>query len=170
MAIALGLLDARQAAPDFLEVLEKNHHDGLRGYIAVALGLMNNHEAADRLRAMLQTHGLEWRFRLNLARGLGLMNDTRSVKTLVELLGSARTVAEASSMAQAIGLIGDKTAIAPLIEILEDRARSGQLRGFCAVALGLLADKTPLPWNACISVGLNYRSKTEALAEILDIL
>ncbi|MEW6741742.1 MAG: HEAT repeat domain-containing protein [Planctomycetota bacterium] len=170
IAIALGLLDAKETAPELLSVLESSQYEVLRGYIAVALGLMGNVEAAPKLRAMIGREGLDWRFRLNLARGLGLMNDVESLDTLLGLLAKATTISEIASLAQAIGLIGDRSALEPLINIVRDTGRPGMVRGFAAVALGLLAEKTPLPWNARISVGLNYRSRTQAIAEILDIL
>ncbi|MEW6741635.1 MAG: HEAT repeat domain-containing protein [Planctomycetota bacterium] len=170
IAIALGLMNAKDAAADLFSVLESSHHHGLRGYIAVALGLMGHIEAAPNLRAMIGQKGLEWRFRLNLARGLGLMNDVQSLDTLISLIQESTTISETASLAQAIGLIGEKRAIEPLIQILKDKGRPGQLRGFCAVALGLLAEKTLWPWNAAVSVDLNYRSKTDSISEVLDIL
>ena len=48
-------------------------------------------------------------------------------------------------------------------------------RGFAAVALGIVADKEPLPWNAKISTNVNYRATTSTLTGengtgVLDIL
>ena len=48
-------------------------------------------------------------------------------------------------------------------------------RGFAAVALGIVADKEPLPWNSKISTNINYRANTTTLTGetgtgILDIL
>ena len=48
--------------------------------------------------------------------------------------------------------------------------------GFAAVALGIVADKEPLPWNSKISININYRANTQTLTDseqgtgILDIL
>ena len=43
-----------------------------------------------------------------------------------------------------------------------------------AVALGGIADKEPLPWNAKIAVNMNYRAAVETLVEsgagVLEIL
>jgi hypothetical protein len=38
------------------------------------------------------------------------------------------------------------------------------------VTLGIIGEKTPLPWNACISENCNYLASTQALIEVLDIL
>ena len=170
MAIALGLVEAQDSATTLTKTLKESSDQTMKGYIAVALGMMRANAAAESLRDSIKQKGIDWRFRLNLARALGLMNDVAAVPTLVEELINAKTLSESSSIAQALGLIGDKTAIAPLKTILADKSMNGKQRGFAAVALGLLAEKTELPWNTEISVGLNYRAKTAAVAEILDIL
>jgi HEAT repeat protein len=170
MAIGLGLLEAKESAPLLVQTMKDSSDQQLKGYIALSLGLMRTGSAAELLREQLKQKGIDWRYRLNLARALGLLNDPQSVPTLMEELVSAKTLSESSSIAQALGLIGDRSSIQPLKTILADKAMPGKQRAFAAVALGLLAEKTDLPWNAEISVGLNYRAKTTAVAEILDIL
>jgi HEAT repeat protein len=170
MAIGLGLVEARDSAALLSRALKESNDQSLKGYIAVSLGLMHASTAAETLRDSIKQKGIDWRYRLNLARALGLMNDLAAVPTLVDELVSAKTLSESSSIAQALGLIGDRSSIQPLKTILADKSMSGKQRAFAAVALGLLAEKTELPWNAEISVGLNYRAKTTAVAEILDIL
>jgi len=170
MAIGLGLMEAADTASLLAKTMKESNDQPLKGYIAVSLGMMRYVAAADTLRDSIKQKGIDWRYRLNLARALGLMNDVAAVPTLVEELVNAKTLSESSSIAQALGLIGDKSAIDPLKNVLGDKAMNGKQRGFAAVALGLLAEKNDLPWNAEISVGLNYRAKTPAVAEILDIL
>ena len=64
----------------------------------------------------------------------------------------------------------------PLIEMLQNQSVTASARGFAAVALGIVADKEELPWNAKISVNINYRANTPTLTDpaegtgILDIL
>ncbi|MFO0980368.1 MAG: hypothetical protein U1E76_01270 [Planctomycetota bacterium] len=170
MAIALGLMSATDTATLIQKELERSNDQPFKGYAAVALGMMRHVVAADSLREAIKQKGIDWKYRLQLARSLGLMNDVAAVPTLVEELVDAKTLSESSSIAQALGLIGDKSAIDPLKNILSDKTKNGKQRGFAAVALGLLAEKSDLPWNAEISVGLNYRAKTAAISEILDIL
>ncbi|MEW6741211.1 MAG: HEAT repeat domain-containing protein [Planctomycetota bacterium] len=172
VAISLGLLEARQAGEALLAELARSRDPRLRGYLAVALGLMNCTDAIQPIQALLNVSHLDTNDCLNLARALGLLGDIASVGLLLDRLETAvdRSIAEASSLVQAIGLIGDATAAPPLLKILTDPRRSGLLRGFAAVGLGLLAEKTKQPWNACISIDLNYRSQTTAISEVLDIL
>ena len=76
-----------------------------------------------------------------------------------------------------LGFIGDVRSIPPLVEMLVDEhdEHSDRARAFCAVALGIVADKEALPWNSKIGVDINYRANTETLTGvsgtgILDIL
>jgi HEAT repeat protein len=170
MAVALGLLEANATAEMILKELNASNDQALQGYLAVSLGLMKHEAAADRMRAMITEKGIEGKFRLNLARGLGLLNDVKSMETLVNLIAESKTLSETASIAQAIGLIGDRSAIDPLVKLAEGKNEKQLVRAFACVALGLLSEKTPLPWNAVVGVGLNYRSKSDAMSEILDIL
>ena len=60
--------------------------------------------------------------------------------------------------------------------MLENKDLTDRARGFAAVALGIVADKEPVPWNTKIAVDLNYRAATQTLTDaaggtgILDIL
>jgi HEAT repeat protein len=157
-------------AEDLWRKFEDSNDQPLKGYIAISLGLMRVNSKAEKFRELITTKGLEPKFRLNLARALGLMSDTQAVPTLIDYLQSAETQVETATAAQALGLIGDRSAVDPLLAILKNKSKQPQSRGFAAVALGLIAEKTSLPWNAVFSVNSNYRAKVNALSEILDIL
>jgi HEAT repeat protein len=170
MAVSLGLLDYKVAAGDLWKKFEDTNDQPLQGYLAVALGLMRENTKAEILRSLITKKGFEQKFRLQLARALGLMSDTQAVSTLIDFLQSAETIAESSSAAQALGLIGDKSALEPLLAILKNKSKQPLQRGFAAVALGIIAEESDLPWNSVFSVDSNYRAKVGALSEILDIL
>lgn len=170
MAIALGLIDAKASADDLWKRYEESNDQPLKGYIAVSLGLMRITVRADVLREEIQKKGLDSKFRLQLARSLGLMGDAKALPVLITYLQNAETLAETSSAAQAVGLIGDKEAVKPLLDILNNKSKQPLQRGFAEVALGILAEKSSLPWYVVFSVDANYRAKVDALSEILDIL
>jgi HEAT repeat protein len=170
MAIGVGLLDYKVGAEDLWREFEDSNDQPLKGYIAISLGLMRVNSKAEKFRELITTKGLEQKYRLQLARALGLMSDTQAVPTLIEYLQSAETQVETATAAQALGLIGDRSAVEPLLAILKNKSKQPQSRGFAAVALGIIAEKTTLPWNAVFSVNSNYRAKVNALSEILDIL
>ena len=81
-----------------------------------------------------------------------------------------------AALASALGFIGDARAVEPLAEMLaREEGITDSARGFAAVALGLVADKELLPWNAKIAVGIHYRANTTTLTGesgtgVLDIL
>ncbi len=170
MAIGLGLLDYQPAAEELWKKFADTNEQWLKGHIAIALGLMRVTSKAEALRGLIHRKGLDSKLRLQLARSLGLMGDRQAVPTLIDFMQSAETLIESTSAVQAIGLIGDRSAIAPLLGILADQSKQPLQRGLAAAALGLIAEKTSLPWNATFSVDANYRAKVPALAELLDLL
>jgi len=170
MAVALGLIGYEISREDLWAKFTDSNDQPLKGYIALALGMLKAGKHKDELRELVKKPGLEFKYKLQLSRALGLMGDSEAVETLVKHLETAGTLTEAASAAQALGLIGDRSAIDPLVAILSNRSKGEQARGFAAVALGILAEKSELPWNWVFSVNSNYRAKTEALSEILDIL
>jgi len=170
MAVGCGLLDYPLSTESLWKEFENSNDQSLKGYIAMSLGLMRQTGKAEPFRKLIVAKGLEPKFRLQLARALGLMGDKEAVETLVTYLQAAETQAESASAAQALGLIGDRSAVDPLLTILRNESKQPQARGFAAVALGIIAEKTQLPWNAVFSVNSNYRAKVPALSEILDIL
>jgi HEAT repeat protein len=169
-ALSLGLLQVASVAPtvhkDFLE----SDDEDFRGYAAVALGFMNYTQAADDLRGFCQSKTIAPTFRLQVATGLGLMSDTEAVSVLVSTLKDAQTLGVSSAVAKALGIIGDESAIEPLKAIAFDASIENITRAFACVALGIVCEKTELPWNSRISQDNNYRARVPAIDEVLDIL
>jgi HEAT repeat protein len=169
-AVALGVVGASDAKPDLWHAFEDSKDPALRGYVAVALGLLFDVEHSPMLREALTTPGASHVFKLQIARSLGLMGDPKAIPALLDEFTHAETLYEISSSAQALGLVGDRRAVDGLVKVLEDRAQPAQRRGFAAAGLGLLGEKSDLPWNAIFEVASNYRAKTPSLAEIFDLL
>ena len=170
MAIALGLLNAKAHCDVLFKELKNSKEKALKGYICVALGLMNYKTAAEDIRKIAATEIASFRLRLQSATSLGLMGDTEAVDVLIDALKKGSTLSVTSSAAQALGRIGDISAIAPLREIVENDSGNDLARAFSAVALGIIGEKSDLPWNTVISENFNYRAKVEAISEVLDIL
>ncbi|HEX5012403.1 MAG TPA: HEAT repeat domain-containing protein [Planctomycetota bacterium] len=169
-ALALGLLNVQPMAETIHEDFRESKDEGFRGYAAVALGFLNCTQAADDLRGLCQDKTIAPTFRLQVATGLGLMKDTEAVKVLVSTLKDAQTLGVSSAVAKALGIIGDEKAIEPLKEIAFDASVQNITRAFACVALGMVCEKTDLPWNARISQDNNYRARVPAIDEVLDIL
>ncbi len=169
-AVALGLLNDYASAEDIFNDFKKRKETDFRGYASIALGFMNYTDASDALRGLSQNKGTTPTLRLQAATGLGLMSDTQAVGTLIETLKTASTLGVSSAVAKALGLIGDRDSIGPLKEVATDESQQKLTRAFACVALGIVGEKTDLPWNAVISANNNYRAKTPSIEEVLDIL
>jgi HEAT repeat protein len=174
-AIAAGILGDVESVPALLEKLDGIREDVPRGYVAVALGLLARREAIQPIQAIVA--GSKYRPELlnQAAIALGLLGDKDLVGVLVGMLGEAKGLATQAAIASALGFIGDASSIEPLVEMMEDEEKTDLARAFAAAALGLVADKEDLPWNARFAVDLNYRATTPTLVDprgsgILDIL
>jgi len=169
IATSLGLAGHRDMAFDLFQVLESSGNRELNGHVAVALGLLADEQARDLLLESL-TNDNDPDFRVQAATALGLMGDADVADCLVDELSRSKTLFATASVARALGRVGGRRAIDPLIRIVQDDALPGLTRAFGCVALGLLAEKTPLPWNARMSVGANYVPAFFVQTELLDIL
>ena len=169
MAVALGLLDFNPAQAALWNAFQDSRNQPMKGYIAISLGLMRAPHG-ETFRTLVRKKGLEFKFRLQLARALGLAGDVQAMPTLIASLQESGTLNEASAAAKALGLIGDKDALPPLRKLVKDGSEQPSTRGFATIAVGIIAEKTDLPWNWVFGVNSNYQARVPAMSEILDIL
>jgi HEAT repeat protein len=143
----------------------------------VALGLLRDRVSRETLAAAMP----ESRRLPDLLQRLAvaLLRDRRVTGTLVGTLApadGAPPLSVLAAAAAALGRVGDYGSVEPLLRLLEDRERGPLARAFAAVALGLVAERRPLPWNAPVAEDLNYRAALDFLLDpasgtgILDIL
>jgi HEAT repeat protein len=169
MALCLGLLNADTSAGMLFETLEESRDKALQGYLCVSLGLMSWKKASERVREFVTEERVGF-LQLQASVALGLMGDPEAVGILVKVLEEGRTLSIVSSAARALGQIGDSRAIGPLRGILADPKAGNMTKAFAVVALGLIGERTDLPWNAQISENANYWTRLEAMNEALNIL
>ena len=175
-AIGAGILNDRDSQSILMQKLEDIRDDEARGYIAVALGLGNVRDAIEQIQTLVNDSQYRPDLLKQAAIALGLLGDKALVEKLTQMLKDANNLATQAAISSALGFIGDARSIDPLVEMLGDDQLTETARGFAAVALGIVADKEPLPWNSKIAVDLNYRASTTTLTDsssgtgILDIL
>ncbi len=175
-AISTGIMGDKESQEILLEKLKELSDDEARGYVAVALGLMNAREAVEPIQAIIAESKYRPELLKQAAIGLGLLGDKNLVPNLVGMLAEAKGLATQAAISSALGFIGDQRSIDPLVQMLGNKDLTERARGFAAVALGIVADKESLPWNAKIAIDLNYRASTQTLVDaqggtgILDIL
>lgn len=175
IALALGMIGAKDAGPKILEQLQAHKNDEeAAGYFALALGLLSEREHREEIRKVALDAA---RRELLVTQGsiaLGLLEDPDIVESLTARLRSAGSITAKSSLARGLGFLGDRRSLPELVTILDDPANPDLARAFAAVAIGLACDSEPMPWNARFAAGANYHAYLETLvgggAGILDIL
>jgi HEAT repeat protein len=132
-------------------------------------------DSTTEIRTIVQNSSRREKLLTQGSIALGLLGDKAIAEELVRKMEEQGTVAVMSALAQALGFIGDRRSIDPLVEILGNKGLKDIPRAFAAVALGLVGDKEDLPWNSKVAVNANYRANVETLTSssgtgILDIL
>lgn len=175
-SIALGIAGDEEARVLLREKFAATSDPSARGFVAVALGLVDARESIPTIQAVVRDAKYKPDLLKSSAIGLGLLGDKELVPELCRMLGEAQGLSSQAAIASALGFIGDSRSVDPLVEMLKRKqGLTDAARGFAAVALGIVADKEPLPWNAKISTDMNYRASTSTLAGeggtgVLDIL
>ncbi|MEZ5989590.1 MAG: HEAT repeat domain-containing protein [Planctomycetota bacterium] len=174
LALALGVMQYKDAALDIEKVLQETNEEEPQGYLCVSLGLLENAESKDMINKIVEGATRRDQLLTQAAIALGLLGDKEISRKLTKRLEQDNVVAVYSAIATALGWIGDRYSISPLVQLAENKAQKDLPRAFACVALGLIADKEPLPWNSKIAINANYRANVETLTSegtgILDIL
>jgi HEAT repeat protein len=174
-SIACGLLGDIEASPLLLDKLEKGNDERARGHAAIGLGLMNARDSVETIRELIGESTYRPDLLRELVIALGLLRDHDATELLLRTIDRTRSLAAQASIARALGRIGDRRTVGPLVALLTDERLGDRARSFMAVALGLVADKDELPWNTILGVGLNYTAAPPTLFDhqgkgVLNIL
>ena len=174
-AVAAGLVDAEALVPAMLEKLDDLTDDDARGYLALGLGMIGDPATIVRLENLVADATYRSGLLRQAAIGLGMAGGRESARLLVDSLDRSTALSAQAAIAGALGIVGDRTSLVPLVGILEDEDRPDLARGLAAAALGNVCDARLLPWNEPITRDINYRAATETLTGqggkgILDIL
>jgi HEAT repeat protein len=97
------------------------------------------------------------------AAALGLLREREVAARLIALLPDASSALAQAALAQALGVLGERSALAPLARLVADRNRPGLARAFAAVALGRVADRDPEPWSLPYSAGVLFTDAPRTL-------
>jgi HEAT repeat protein len=166
--IALGLLKDHESAPLMEKALKDRGLIWLQGYAALSLGMMGHADSAALLNARLAAE-TDPRLRANLAVALGLLHDPAAKTWLVKTLKSDGSVFERGGAAMAMGVLRMNSAVPDLAGIFSDKKEQDLVRAFSVVALGLIADPSPVPKLARFAIDNNYSLSVDPLNEVLSI-
>ena len=169
-AIALGIARHREAGKDLLEAMKKNRCATLKGYLAVALGMVEYTPAVEYLRVVLANTDNLPLLKQQTAIGLGLMGNRSVASALVQSLKEDSSSFVQASITQALGYIGDRKSILPLTAILTDPGARNLTRGFACVALGTIGEDALVPVLSELFVHHNFLASNRTLMELHRIM
>ncbi len=154
--LGLALSGSPASGSILLERVATLGDDETRAHAALALGLSGTQAAVEPLRRLVLDSRYKPRVLREAAIALGLLGDRSLTPDLVTMLAESRGLAALSSVATALGFVGDERAVEPLLGIAADSGRDASARAFAFVALGLLGDPEPLPWNTPFALDANW--------------
>ena len=152
IAIALGLLEADDAVEPIVALWEREQAPLPRGYLSLAVGLLDPRQgdAAVRLDEILRdTHDIEV-IRLGTL-GLGLLGARDRLDALAAELPAVPGVIERAARAFALGQVGDRRMLGPLLDLAGDPEEQPYVRAYALQALADLCDPRPLPPHGRLS-------------------
>jgi HEAT repeat protein len=134
-AAALGVIGDKEALDALIEALKGERY--VRDGAAMALGRIGDKRAVEPLRKLMKEDESE---RVHLAAECALYMLTREenlFESIVKTLKNDPVLGDVA--AQLLGMIGDRKAVKPLIEVLKDEKRN--MLGYVPQALGRIGDK-----------------------------
>lgn len=170
-AVALGLVVDGSSTETLREILAEGRNEArLRGYAALALGMIGAPDAHAPVRAALAEPG-DRELRVLASMGAGLLGDPKAVETLVSILRSKdESQYVLGSAALALGRIGDENAVGPLLAVASEPKYAELTRALAVVALGQIGDRSDVPVLARFAEDIDYRTASPAIGELLTIL
>ena len=172
-ALACGLARDPLAADSLQKSLKDRRTDRrVRGFAALALGLIGDRTAAETIRTVLKDD-TDRDLRVLASMAAGLLRDPASIADLTAVLREPdASNYELGSAALALGQIGDEQAIDALLEIAVDTKERYTVltRALAVVALGQIGDRRDVPVLARVGTDINYRAFVPAVTELLTIL
>ncbi len=162
-ALAAGLLRDGDAVAPLLEHFARVKGYEALGYLSVGIGLLGDRSALEPIQKRVVESKYHSQFLLQASIAYGLLGDKEQVPRLLDMLARTKNKASLASIAWAIGHIGDRRAIEPLVEMLRDPEAPSAVRSFAAATLGLQSDDEDVPWHSRLAIGLHYLASTRTL-------
>jgi HEAT repeat protein len=171
-AVGLGLLRDDGRVKDLASIVADKAEDSeLRGYAAVALGMIGttNADVVKAIKDAMSERSSE-ELRQQTAIALGLLGTSDSVTLLLKELEEADTMNVQGQIVLALARIGDARTIEPLVKLLKDSSKPDLTRALACAGLGLIGDLELIPSLARISKDINFRAAPDVINEVLSIL
>jgi hypothetical protein len=155
-AVALGVMRDPEAEELLIETMRESGNPRIRGYCALALGMIGAHRRIPDLRAALEA-SLSSPFPVEQAAiALALLGDQETGSKLCDILESSSNPMVQASVASAMGWIRDPRTLERLSARLATEGIGDTPRAWTAVAIGRICDRDDWPWVARLSVDIAY--------------
>jgi len=171
-ATSLGIVKDLTSVKDLVAIVsDKKEDQELRGYAALALGLIGNgsRDVKIPIREALKERRSE-ELRQQTATALGLLKDPEAVPLLLAELKRAKSQNVKGQVVLALAKIGDARAVEPMIKLLESKREQDLTRALACAGLGVIGDLEWLPSLSRISLDVNYRASTDLINEVLSLI
>ena len=160
-ACSIGLALVRDESEATKKLLARRYSKSkdpfFRSYASLALGVLNVHAAREDLNdAVLEGD-------LSAAVALRILGEDGVVPQLAEILLGPEM--DKTPIIQVLGRLADPRAIAPLSQVMGDKALRPALRVQATRALGQLVDESFAHWTAPYANDVNYRVLTWSLSD-----
>lgn len=152
-ALALGILPHAAAEPELLEVATGRGDPMLRGHVLIALGMLRGRLGLPALRTMLKEEKSP-EVRGACAAALGCAGCVEDIPALAAMLEDKNAYLRMSTV-QALGLLRDDAALAPLMRRLPID-ESDEVRALIVVAVGNIVARDEVSAFQDLARGLNY--------------
>jgi HEAT repeat protein len=168
--VALAILRDADSVADLERLVGPGPTPGIyRGFAALALAVIPGPASRDVLWKRLPDEQ-DARVWGDYAIALALLGETRVRAFLSKQLKDGEGNFEKCRAASCLGVLRRADAVPELAEIVMNRRIDGIVRSLCVVALGQIADPSPVPKLARLSACRGSAFATKALAEALTIL
>jgi hypothetical protein len=165
LAIALGMVHDHESADLLLARMADVGDTYMRGYSALALGMIGAPAAVEPIRKVM-AESTNQPFLVEYASiALALLGDQETGKRLFGVLDNSSNPKVQSSVASALGWIRDPRPLGDLCGMLGDARRSDTARAWTAVAIGRICDRDKWPWVGRMSVSVQYDVALPTLLE-----
>jgi HEAT repeat protein len=166
IAIALGLLEDREAEPLLVERMQTAGEEQVRAYSALGLGLIGGPNSIGPIRSLLLASRQQAFVIENAAIALSLLGDQQIGSELFELLRDAASPKVQASVASALGWIQDPRPLSRLCDHLLDTRKSDIGRAWTAVAIGRICDDDDDHWIGRLSSNIPYDVELPTLIDV----
>jgi HEAT repeat protein len=171
LAVSLGLIGNIDDGPPLAKLLIKTRNPALGGYLSLALGLIG---AADEQALQTIAHQAASSHIPEVVRfsmlALGMLGARDAIDELAAGLPEIGGTMDRAVRIHALGLVGDRSTLQTLIDVVQDPRQPAYVVTFALQALGELGDPRPMSAASRLSRGVDLDHDVAYIRELYYLL